>query len=561
MRSDQVKKGFERAPHRSLFYANGLTPEELSRPIIGIANAFNEVVPGHTHLDKIADAVKAGVRMAGGTPLEFNVIGVCDGIAMGHIGMHYSLPSRELVADSVESMALGHAFDGLVFIPNCDKIVPGMLMAAGRLNIPSIFISGGPMMAGRYGEEDIDLKTMFEAVGRYKAGRMEEEEVQALEYAACPGCGSCAGLFTANTMNCLTEALGMGLPGNGTVPAVTGARLRLAKEAGMQILPLVEAGICPRDIMTQAAFENAIATDMAIGGSTNTVLHLPAIAHDAGFRLPLDVFDEISSRTPYLVKLSPSGPHHMQDLDEAGGIPAVMGALIDKGVVHGDLPTVTGKTVAENVKGAEGRFGPVNVSRVIRPTDNPYSESGGIAILRGNLAPDGAVVKAAAVAPGMMHHRGPARVFNSEELTMAAILNSEIKAGDVVVIRYEGPRGGPGMREMLMPTSALAGMGLDEQVALMTDGRFSGATRGAAIGHISPEAAGGGPLALVEEGDEIEIDIAGRTLTLHVDDVELAQRRERWVQDGAGQELKIKSGYLARYAVHVSSASEGAILT
>jgi dihydroxy-acid dehydratase len=560
MRSNQVKQGFERAPHRSLFYANGLTPEELSRPIIGIANAFNEIVPGHTHLDKIAEAVKAGVRMAGGTPLEFNVIGVCDGIAMGHIGMHYSLPSRELVADSVESMALGHAFDGLVFIPNCDKIVPGMLMAAGRLNIPSIFISGGPMMAGRYGEEDIDLKTMFEAVGRYTAGRMEEEEIQAMEFAACPGCGSCAGLFTANTMNCLTEALGMGLPGNGTVPAVTGARLRLAKQAGMQILHLVEADVCPRDIMTQAAFENAIATDMAIGGSTNTVLHLPAIAHDAGLKLPLELFDAISNRTPYLVKLSPSGPHHMQDLDEAGGIPAVMGALIDKGVVRGDLPTVTGKSVAENVQDAKGRFGIVKAHRVIRPTAEPYSESGGIAILKGNLAPDGAVVKAAAVAPGMMHHRGPARVFDSEELAMAAILNSEIKAGDVVVIRYEGPRGGPGMREMLMPTSALAGMGLDDKVALMTDGRFSGATRGAAIGHISPEAAGGGPIALVEEGDQIEIDIASRSMTLLVDEAELTQRRERWAQDGAGRALKITGGYLARYAVHVSSASEGAIL-
>lgn len=551
MRSDQVKRGVERAPHRSLFYANGLTPEELNRPIIGIANAYNEIVPGHVHLDKIAEAVKAGVRMAGGTPLEFNVIGVCDGIAMGHIGMHYSLPSRELVADSVESMALGHAFDGLVFVPNCDKIVPGMLMAAGRLNVPSIFISGGPMMAGRYEGEDIDLKTMFEAVGRHSSGRMSEDEVQALEFAACPGCGSCAGLFTANTMNCLTEALGMGLPGNGTIPAVTGARRRLAKEAGMQIMTLVENQLCPRDIMTLAAFENAITTDMAIGGSTNTVLHLPAIAHDAGVDLPLDLFDRVSRRTPCLVHLSPSGPHHMQDLDEAGGVPAVMHELLGKGLLNGDVPTVTGQTVGENAHRA-GNGG----QAVIRSADDPYSASGGIAVLTGNLAPEGAVVKAAAVAPGMMHHRGPARVFDGEEATLSAVLNGEIRPGDVIVIRYEGPRGGPGMREMLMPTSALAGRGLDESVALMTDGRFSGATRGAALGHVSPEAATGGPIALVEEGDLIEIDIEGRTLTLHVDEAELARRRQQWSPPSP----KIKTGYLARYTAHVASASEGAIL-
>ncbi|MGC9467025.1 MAG: dihydroxy-acid dehydratase [Anaerolineae bacterium] len=550
MRSDQVKRGLERAPHRSLFYANGLTPEELSRPIIGIANAYNEIVPGHTHLDKIAEAVKAGVRLAGGTPLEFNVIGVCDGIAMGHVGMHYSLPSRELVADSVESMALGHAFDGLVFVPNCDKIVPGMLMAAGRLNIPSIFVSGGPMMAGRYANEDIDLKTMFEAVGRYRAGRMSEAEVRELELAACPGCGSCAGLFTANTMNCLTEALGMGLPGNGTIPAVTGARLRLAKEAGMRILSLIEEGLVARDIMSQAAFENAIATDMAIGGSTNTVLHLPAIAHDAGLELPLDLFDAISDRTPHLVKLSPAGPHHMQDLDEAGGIPAVLRTLLEEGLVRGDLPTVTGQTVAQNVQGARRR------SDVIRPLEAPYSASGGIAILRGNLAPEGAVVKAGAVAPDMMHHRGPARVFDGEEAALSAILNGEIKAGDVIVIRYEGPRGGPGMREMLMPTSALAGMGLDHSVALLTDGRFSGATRGSALGHVSPEAAAGGPIALVKEGDSIEIDIKNRSLILHVSERELDRRRGEW----SPAPPKIQTGYLARYAAHVTSASEGAVL-
>ncbi len=550
MRSNLVKQGFERAPHRSLFYANGLTPEELNRPIIGIANAYNEIVPGHTHLDKIAEAVKAGVRLAGGTPLEFNVIGVCDGIAMGHRGMHYSLPSRELVADSVESMALGHAFDGLVFVPNCDKIVPGMLMAAGRVNIPSIFVSGGPMMAGRYAGEDIDLKTMFEAVGRYQAGRMTEDELYELEFAACPGCGSCAGLFTANTMNCLTEALGMGLPGNGTIPAVTGARLRLAKTVGMQILRLVEDGVLPLDIMTLAAFENAIATDMAIGGSTNTVLHLPAIANDAGVKLPLELFDEISDRTPYIVKLSPSGPHHMQDLDEAGGIATVMAQLLERELIHGDLPTVTGKSVAENVAGLKRR------TNVIRPTGDPYSANGGIAILRGNLAPDGSVVKAGAVAPRMMQHRGPARVFDGEEAAQAAILRGEIKAGDVVVIRYEGPRGGPGMREMLMPTSSLAGMGLDNDVALLTDGRFSGATRGSAIGHISPEAAAGGPIALVEEGDLIEIDIQARSLTLHVSDEELDRRRQRW----ACPPPRIQKGYLSRYAAHVTSASEGAVL-
>jgi dihydroxy-acid dehydratase len=530
-----------------------LTPEELRRPLVGVVNSYNDVVPGHVHLDRIEEAVKAGVRMAGGTPLAFNTIGVCDGIAMGHLGMRFSLPSRELIADSVEVMALGHAFDGLVFIPNCDKIVPGMLMAAARVNIPAIFVSGGPMMAGRYRGEDVDVKTMFEAVGQVKAGQMSGEELQALELAACPGCGSCAGLFTANTMNCLTEALGMGLPGNGTVPAVTGARLRLAKQAGMQIMHLVEHNLCPRDIMTRGAFENAIAVDMAIGGSTNTVLHLPAVAHGADVPLPLETFDAVSSRTPYLVKLSPSGPHHMQDLDEAGGIPAVMAELHSGGLLNGDEQTVTGATVAENLSrpGEVGCFGDV-----IRPVEDPHSSSGGIAVLWGNLAPGGAVVKAGAVSPRMMRHRGPARVFSSEEAAMEAIMAGEIGAGDVAVIRYEGPRGGPGMREMLMPTSALAGMGLDDKVALLTDGRFSGATRGASVCHVSPEAAAGGPIGLVEEGDEIELDIVNKRLTLHVSDEELAARGEHW----GPPEPRVRRGYLARYASLVGSASEGAVL-
>jgi dihydroxy-acid dehydratase len=550
MPSREATQGFERAPHRSLLYASGLTPEELERPIIGVANSFNEIVPGHIHLNQISEAVKAGVRMAGGTPLEFNTIGVCDGIAMGHSGMCYSLPSRELIADSVEVMAKSHQFDGLVLIPNCDKIVPGMLMAAGRVNIPAVFVSGGPRMAGRYGGENIDVNTMFEAVGEYKAGRMSDEELQALELAACPGCGSCAGLFTANSMNCLTEALGMGLPGNGTIPAVQASRLRLAKQAGMQVMRLVEKGLRPRDIMTEGAFENAIAVDMAIGGSTNTVLHLPAIAYDAGVDLPLEKFDAVSRRTPYLVKLRPSGPHHMQDLDEAGGIPAVMAELLGKKLLHGELPTVTGRKVKENLKGISRR------SEVIRPADNPYLANGGIAILSGNLAPEGAVVKASAVLPEMISHRGPARVFEGEEAAMSAILGGKIKPGDVVVIRREGPRGGPGMREMLMPTSSLAGMGLDASVALITDGRFSGATRGAAVCHVSPEAAAGGPIGLIREGDEIELDIPGKKLTLHVSDGELARRREGWKAPAP----RVTEGYLARYARMVSSASEGAVV-
>jgi len=551
MRSDVVKKGFERAPHRSLLYASGLTPEDLEKPLIGVVNSYNEIVPGHIHLDKIAEAVKAGVWAAGGTPLSFNVIGVCDGIAMGHPGMRYSLPSRELIADSVETMVIAHGFDGLVFIPNCDKIVPGMLIAAARLNIPSVFVSGGPMMAGRYNREDVDVKNVFEAVGEYKAGRMSDDELAELELNACPGCGSCAGLFTANSMNSLTEALGMALPRNGTIPAVTAARIRLAKAAGARIIDIIERRIKPRDIMTDAAFENAIATDMALGGSTNTVLHLLAIAHAAGVELPLDRFGKISARTPYLVKLSPSGPYHMQDLDEAGGVPAVMAELLSGGLIHGDALTVTGKTVAENMAGVKRQ------GKLIRPLSNPHRPDGGIAILWGNLAPSGAVVKAGAVLPEMAHHRGPARVFDGEEESMAAILDGKINPGDVVVIRNEGPRGGPGMREMLLPTSTLAGMELDDKVALITDGRFSGATKGAAVGHVSPEAAAGGPIGLVEEGDKIELDLAGKRLQLLVVDEELARRRENWTPAPP----RVSSGYLARYAALVKGASTGAVLS
>ncbi len=551
MRSDTVKKGFERAPHRSLLYATGLSPEDLAHPLIGVVNSYNEIVPGHIHLDKIGEAVKAGVWAAGGTPLSFNVIGVCDGIAMGHPGMRYSLPSRELIADSVETMAIAHGFDGLVFVPNCDKIVPGMLIAAARLNIPSIFVSGGPMMAGRYNGGDVDVKNVFEAVGEYKAGRMTDEELQTLELSACPGCGSCAGLFTANSMNSLTEALGMGLAGNGTIPAVTAARLRLAKAAGSRIIDIVERDLKPRDIMTDGAFENAIATDMAIGGSTNTVLHLLAIAHAAEIDLPLDRFEEVSARTPYLVKLSPSSPHHMQDLDEAGGVPAVMAELFNGGLIHGDALTVTGKTVAENLQGVKKR------GDLICPVSDPYRPDGGIAILWGNLAPAGAVVKAGAVLPEMSCHRGLARVFNGEEEAMKAILAGRISPGNVIVIRYEGPRGGPGMREMLLPTSALAGMGLDDKVALITDGRFSGATRGAAVGHVSPEAATGGPIGLVEEGDMIELDLDSKRLQLLVPDEELSRRREGWTPSLP----RVSSGYLARYAALVKDASSGAVLS
>jgi len=488
--------------------------------------------------------------MAGGTPLEFNVIGVCDGIAMGHVGMRHSLPSRELIADSVEVAASAHRLDGLVLIPNCDKIVPGMMMAAARINIPAISVSGGPMMAGRCHGQNVDLKTVFEAIGEYKAGRIGEEELRELELAACPGCGSCAGLFTANTMNCLIEAMGMGLPGNGTIPAVTAARIRLAKRAGMQIMHLHGEGILPSDILTETAFDNAIAVDMAIGGSTNTVLHLAAIAYEAHVPLPLERFDTVSSRTPYLVKLSPSGPHHMQDLDEAGGVPAVMAELFHHNLLQGGAQTVTGKTIAENLDGV------CLLSDIIRSAGDPHRPDGGIVVLWGNLAPDGAVVKAGGVRPEMMHHRGPARVFENEESVLNAILGGHIEAGDVVIIRYEGPQGAPGMPEMLMSTSALVGMGLDGKVALLTDGRFSGATRGAVVCHVSPEAAAGGPIALVEDGDEIELDIPNKQLTLHLSEEEIARRRESWRPPSP----RVTTGYLARYAAMVTSASEGAVL-
>ncbi|MBE3581422.1 MAG: dihydroxy-acid dehydratase [Thermoanaerobacteraceae bacterium] len=551
MRSDLMKAGLARAPHRSLFKAMGLTDEEVARPIIGIVNSFNELAPGHVHLRTVAEAVKAGVRMAGGTPLEFSTIGVCDGIAMNHTGMKYSLASRELIADSVEVMAMAHPFDALIFITNCDKIVPGMLMAAARLNLPSIFISGGPMLAGRYKGRDVSLSNIFEAVGMVRAGKMTEDELAELEDCVCPGCGSCAGMYTANTMNCLTEALGMGLPGQGTVPAVSAARLRLAKQAGMRIMDLLEKNIRPRDIMTAAAFRNAVAVDMALGGSTNTCLHLPAIAREAGVDLPLKVFDELSRQVPQLCKLSPAGPHHIQDLHEAGGIPAVMAELGRAGLLDGSCLTVTGRTVADNCAGK----GILN-KEVIRPLENPYSPDGGLAILYGNLAPEGAVVKKGAVLPEMLVHKGPARVFESEEEAFQAIIEGRIRPGDVVVIRYEGPKGGPGMQEMLSPTSALAGMGLDASVALITDGRFSGASRGASIGHVSPEAAAGGPLALVKEGDLIAIDIPARKLELLVEEGELARRRAEWQAPAP----KISTGYLARYARHVNSGARGAVL-
>jgi dihydroxy-acid dehydratase len=550
MRSDRVKKGVERAPHRSLFYASGLTQEELARPLIGVANAFNEIIPGHVHLRSIAEAVKAGIRAAGGTPLEFGTIGICDGIAMGHAGMRYSLPSRELVADSVEAMAEAHALDGLVLVPNCDKIVPGMLMAAARIDLPSLLVSGGPMLAGHLGDRNLDLKVMFEAVGAHQAGTIDDDRLRELEAAACPGCGSCAGLFTANTMNCLAEALGIALPGNGTIPAVSAARIRLAKEAGSRIVKLVEEGTTARSFLTTEAFENAIATDMAIGGSTNTVLHLPAIAHSAGVSLPLETFERVSRRTPCLVSLSPSGSHYMEDLDRAGGIPAVLRELLEVNGLHPDAPTVAGRSLGEIARTARRE------GEVIHPAREPKSPEGGIRILRGNLAPDGSVVKASAVLPEMRKHCGPARVFDREEAALAAILGAEVHAGDVVVIRMEGPKGGPGMREMLMATSAVAGMGLDASVALITDGRFSGATRGAAVCHVSPEAAVGGPIALLRDGDEIEIDVDGGRLELRVSAEELARRREAWVpvHEPTG------SAFLDRYASCVASASEGAVL-
>lgn len=552
MTSDRMKQGLARAPHRSLLKGMGYTNEELARPLIGVVNAKNESIPGHIHLDKIAEAVKSGIRMAGGTPMEVPCIGVCDGTAMNHRGMNYSLPSRELVADSIEAMAEANAFDAMVLIPNCDKIVPGMLMAAGRVNIPSLVVSGGPMLAGRRRGKVLDLTAMFEAVGSVSAGNMTEEELYQMEDYACPGCGSCSGMFTANSMNCLVEAIGMGLPGNGTIPAVYGERIRLAKEAGMKIMDLLERGLLPRDIMTLKAFENALTMDMALGCSTNSVLHLPAIAHDAGVMIDLDLVNVISSRTPNLCKLSPAGPHHMEDLYEAGGVQAVMKELAKKNLLNLDQLTVAGKTIGEICEMADD---PID-REVIRPIDEPYKQTGGIAVLRGNLAPDGAVVKQSAVAPEMMVHQGPARVFESEDQAYQAILEGKIKKKDVIIIRYEGPRGGPGMKEMLSPTAAIAGMGFDKDVALITDGRFSGATRGASIGHVSPEAMAAGPIALVEEGDIISINIPEGRLDLLVDDSVLEERKRKW----KAPEARFKSGYLARYARMVTSANTGAVL-
>lgn len=553
MRSDCIKKGVERAPNRSLLFALGLTEEEMKRPLVGIVSSYNEIVPGHMNLDKITEAVKAGVRAAGGTPIMFPAIAVCDGIAMGHIGMKYSLVTRDLVADSTEAMVTAHQFDGLVMIPNCDKNVPGLLMAAARLNIPTIFCSGGPMLAGHLKDgRRTCLSHMFEAVGAYHAGTLDEEGVLDYEENACPSCGSCSGMYTANSMNCLTEAIGMALSGNGTIPAPYSARIRFAKETGMKIMELIEKDIKPRDIMTAQAFHNAETVDMALGCSTNTMLHLPAIAHEAGIEISFDMSNEISAKTPNLCHLAPAGDTFMEDLDRAGGVYAVMKELTKKGLLDTGVMTVTGKTMEENLQNVSNKD-----TEVIRPIDNPYSQNGGIAVLKGNLAPDGCVVKQSAVAPGMMKHEGPARVFDSEEEAIETIYAGKIKAGDVVVIRYEGPKGGPGMREMLNPTSAICGMGLGESVALITDGRFSGATRGAAIGHVSPEAAAGGNIALVHEGDIISIDIKNCSIELKVSDSELEERRKAWVCP----EPKVKTGYLARYAKLVSSADKGAILT
>lgn len=552
MRSIEVKKGSTRAAHRSLFYAMGYTEEELKKPLIGVCCAANEIIPGHMHLDTIAQAVKYGILEAGGTPIEFPAIGICDGIAMGHNGMKYPLASRELVADSIEAVANGHAFDALVLIPNCDKIVPGMLMAAARLNIPAVVVSGGPMLPGRLNGKDISVSTVFEAAGRFESGQIGKEELSEIEHCACPGCGSCSGLFTANTMNCLTEVLGMGLPGNGTIPAAyNGQRIALAKHAGMAVMNLLEKDIRPRDIMTKKAFENAITVDMAIGGSSNTALHLPAIAHEAGIDLPLELFDKISKKTPYLTKLSPGGSHHIIDLNEAGGISAVMHELDKLKLIKKSCMTVTGKTIGQTIKNAV-----ITRPDVIRTVEDPYRKTGGIAVLKGNIAPECSVVKESAVAEEMLVHSGPAKVFNSEDEAIAAICGKKIEKGDVVVIRYEGPKGGPGMREMLNPTSVLAGMGLDKDVALLTDGRFSGATRGACIGHISPEAREGGNIALIQDGDIIEIDIPNRTLNVKLSDEELAERKAAWVCPPP----KVKSGYLARYAALVTSAATGAVL-
>ena len=551
MRSDSVKTGTQQAPHRSLFNALGYTEEERKRPLIGIVSSYNEIVPGHMNLDKITEAVKLGVAMAGGTPVMFPAIAVCDGIAMGHIGMKYSLVTRDLIADSTECMAVAHGFDGLVMIPNCDKNVPGLLMAAARLNIPTVFVSGGPMLAGRVNGEKKSLSAMFEAVGSVAAGTMTMDHLCEMEEKVCPTCGSCSGMYTANSMNCLTEAIGMGLRGNGTIPAVYSERIRLAKHAGMKIMELIEKDIKPRDILTKEAFENALTVDMALGCSTNTMLHLPAIAHEAGVDIDMDIANEISARTPNLCHLAPAGPTYMEDLNEAGGVYAVMNELSKKNLLHMDLITATGKTVGENISGCINKN-----PEVIRPVENPYSQTGGIAVLKGNLAPDSGVVKRSAVVPEMMVHEGPARVFDCEEDAIAAIKGGKIVAGDVVVIRYEGPKGGPGMREMLNPTSAIAGMGLGSSVALITDGRFSGASRGASIGHVSPEAAVGGPIALVQDGDIIRVDIPANKLDILVSEEELAKRKAAWTP----REPKVTTGYLARYEKLVTSGNKGAIL-
>ena len=551
MKSDNVKKGMQQAPHRSLFNALGLTKEELEKPLVGIVSSYNEIVPGHMNLDKIVNAVKMGVAMAGGTPIVFPAIAVCDGIAMGHIGMKYSLVTRDLIADSTEAMALAHQFDALVMVPNCDKNVPGLLMAAARINVPTIFVSGGPMLAGHVNGKKRSLSSMFEAVGAYAAGTMTECEVCEYENKVCPTCGSCSGMYTANSMNCLTEVLGMGLPGNGTIPAVYSERIRLAKHAGMQVMELYRRNIRPRDIMTEDAILNALTVDMALGCSTNSMLHLPAIAHEIGMDFEIDFANGISAKTPNLCHLAPAGPTYMEDLNEAGGVPAVMNELNKRGLLHTECMTVTGKTLGENIEGCEN-LNP----EVIRPIDNPYSETGGLAVLKGNIAPDGSVVKRSAVVPEMLVHEGPARVFECEEDAIEAIKGGKIVAGDVVVIRYEGPKGGPGMREMLNPTSAIAGMGLGSSVALITDGRFSGASRGASIGHVSPEAAVGGPIALIEEGDIIQIDIPNLTLNAKISDEELAARKEKWQP----KEPKVTTGYLARYAAMVTSGNRGAIL-
>ena len=550
-KSDAVTQGVQQAPHRSLFNALGLTKEEMERPLVGIVSSYNEIVPGHMNIDKIVNAVKMGVAMAGGTPIVFPAIAVCDGIAMGHVGMKYSLVTRDLICDSTECMAMAHQFDALVMVPNCDKNVPGLLMAAARVNVPTVFVSGGPMLAGKVKGCKTSLSSMFEAVGSYAAGTMTLEDLEEFEAKACPTCGSCSGMYTANSMNCLTEALGMGLRGNGTIPAVYSDRIKLAKHAGMKVMELLEKNIRPRDIMTKEAFENALTVDMALGCSTNSMLHLPAIAHECGIDINLEMANEISARTPNLCHLAPAGHTYIEELNEAGGVYAVMNELNKKGLLHTDLITATAKTVGENIEGCVNKD-----ETVIRPIENPYSEVGGIAVLKGNLAPDTAVVKRSAVVPEMLVHEGPARVFDCEEDAIAAIKGGKIVAGDVVVIRYEGPKGGPGMREMLNPTSAIAGMGLGSSVALITDGRFSGASRGASIGHVSPEAAVGGPIALVEEGDIIKIDINANTLDIDVSDEELERRRANWKP----REPKITTGYLARYASLVTSGNKGAIL-